>query len=94
MTPEISDLAEIAEVDNVGQNPETLQHDGVQWWCDLNPMQPFGRPCERERGGGGEGGTLGRGREGTWPIVVCLSLLLGPLYILGRGSTNPSTKAP
>jgi hypothetical protein len=26
-------------------------------------------------------------------VVVCLSLLLGPLYIVGRGSTNPSTKA-
>jgi hypothetical protein len=29
MTPGISDLAEIAEVDNFGQDPETPQHDGV-----------------------------------------------------------------
>jgi hypothetical protein len=48
MTPGISDPTEIAEVDDVGRNSKTLQHDGVQRWCDLNPMQPFGRPRERE----------------------------------------------
>jgi hypothetical protein len=49
MTPEISDPAEIAEVDNVGRNPETPQHDGVQRWYDLKPTQPLGRPHGRER---------------------------------------------
>jgi hypothetical protein len=38
MTPKISDPAKIVEVDGVGWNPETLQHDGVQRWCDFNPM--------------------------------------------------------
>jgi hypothetical protein len=38
MTPKLSDPAEIVEVDGVGRNPETPQHDGVQRWCDLNPM--------------------------------------------------------
>jgi hypothetical protein len=49
MTPGISDPAEIVEVDGVGQNPETPQHDGVQRWRDLKPTQPFGRLKERER---------------------------------------------
>jgi hypothetical protein len=31
----MSDPAEIAEVNEFGQNPETPQHDGVQRWCDL-----------------------------------------------------------
>jgi hypothetical protein len=32
MTSGIPDLAEIVEVDNVGRNPETPQHDGMQRW--------------------------------------------------------------
>jgi hypothetical protein len=61
--PEISDPAEIAEVDNFGPNPETPQHDDMQRWYDLNLTQPFGRPHEREIGGGGEGDTPGEGEE-------------------------------
>jgi hypothetical protein len=38
MTSRIPDLAEIAEIDGVIPNPETLQHDGVQQWCDLYPL--------------------------------------------------------
>jgi hypothetical protein len=63
MTPGISDPAKIAEVDGVGQNPETPHHDNMQRWCDLNPTQPFGSPRGggggRECGGGGEGGAPG-----------------------------------
>jgi hypothetical protein len=44
MTLGISDQAKIAEVDGVGPNPKTPQHDGVQRWCDLYPTQPFGGP--------------------------------------------------
>jgi hypothetical protein len=49
MTFGIPDLAEIAEVDGVGPNLETPQHNDVQWWFDLYPAQPFGRPRGRER---------------------------------------------
>jgi hypothetical protein len=35
MTSGILDPARIAEVDGVGLNLKTPQHDGVQWWCDL-----------------------------------------------------------
>jgi hypothetical protein len=48
MTPRISDLAEIVEVDDFGQDPKTPQHDDVQRWCSLAPMHPFGRPHERD----------------------------------------------
>jgi hypothetical protein len=37
MTPGISNPAKIAEVDGFGQDSETPQHDGVQWWSWLNP---------------------------------------------------------
>jgi hypothetical protein len=33
----ITDPAEIAKVDDFGPNPETPQHDSMQWWYDLNP---------------------------------------------------------
>jgi hypothetical protein len=92
--PGISDPAEIAKVDDFGLNPETPQHDGVQWWYDLNPTQPFGRPRVRERGGGGEGGAEGGGEEARGLLLCVLLIPWGPLYIVGRGSTNPSTKAP
>jgi hypothetical protein len=49
MTSGTSVLADIVEVEGVGPNPETLEHDGVQRWCDLYPAQPFGRPCGIER---------------------------------------------
>jgi hypothetical protein len=54
-----------------------------------------GHAREREREMEVErGGAPGRGREGTWLVVMCLSLLLGPpLYSGEGGSTNPSTKA-
>jgi hypothetical protein len=52
----IPNPARIAEVDGIGWNLETLQHDGVRRWCDLYSAQPFGESCGREgeRGGGGQ----------------------------------------
>jgi hypothetical protein len=38
MTSGICNPAKIVEVDGIGPNPETPQHDGMQWWCDLYPM--------------------------------------------------------
>jgi hypothetical protein len=63
MTAGIPGPVEIAEVDGVGPNPETPQHDGVQRWCDLYPAQPFSRPHGRERGGGWQSGVGRRTKE-------------------------------
>jgi hypothetical protein len=94
MTPGIPDPAEIAEVDDVGWNPETPQHDDVQRWCDLYHTHHFGRPRGRERGVEVErAAAKERGEEARGLRCVFLSLSWPPLYIVGRGSTNPSTKA-
>jgi hypothetical protein len=78
--PGISNPTEIAEVDGVGQNLETPQHDGMQRWCDLYPTQPFRRPRGRER----------ERWRGWWPrreerrhvsFVVCTSPSPGPPFI-------------
>jgi hypothetical protein len=46
-----------------------------------------------ERGGGGEGSAPG-GEEKARGLLLCVSpSSWGPLYIVGRGSTNPATKA-
>jgi hypothetical protein len=74
MTPRIHNLAKIVEVDGVGRDPETPQHDYVQRWWDLPPTQPFGRPRGIEGGRWRwsvakevEGG--GQVEEGSWNCV-------------------------
>jgi hypothetical protein len=75
MTPRIPDPTEIAEVDGFGRDPKTPQHDGVQRWCRLAAMQPFGRPHEREKiEGCGEDGTPGRRGEHERLVDGCVSL--------------------
>jgi hypothetical protein len=63
MTPEITDPAEIAEVDGFRTIPETPQHDGVQRWCSLATTQPFERPHEREKRERDGKGAPGRGEH-------------------------------
>jgi hypothetical protein len=87
------DPAEIAEVVGFGRDPETPLHDGVQWWCHLAPMKPFGRPCERGREVERRAVHQGGRRGGTWHFILCPPLSWGLLYIVGRGCTLPVPQA-
>jgi hypothetical protein len=91
MTPGISDPAEIVEVNSVGWNPKLRSMTA----CSGGVISILRSPSlghVGERGGGGEGGAIG-GEEKAHDLLLCVSpFLWGPLYIVGRGSTNPSTK--
>jgi hypothetical protein len=98
MTSRIPDPAEIVEVDGVGPNLDTPQHDGVQQWSDLYLAQPFGRPRGRERGGGavamGRPAHQGCGRRARGfsyrGKVMIAPPPWGPFYRVGRGEPYPS----
>jgi hypothetical protein len=88
MIPRISNPAEIAEVEGVGWNPETLQHNDVHRWCDLSTTQPFRRPHGTEREVEVERAARQEKRRHVI-FVVCLSLSMWPPLYSGMGEHQP-----
>jgi hypothetical protein len=97
MTPGISNPAEIAEVYRFGPDPETSQHDNVQWWWWPRSYAALrGAALEKREKEGRRSAHQGERERRHMAFSCCVfSSPLGPPLYSGEGCTLfPSTKAP